>query len=328
MKRITELDSLRGIAALAVVLFHYTVRYGQVYEQPSELLLRFNNGYLGVNLFFIISGFVIFMTLEKTRHGLDFVVSRFSRLYPTYWSAVLITFFMIGVLGLPGREVSTAEMTVNLTMVPELFHVRPVDGVYWTLQVELFFYLLMFCLFLANLLPRIQTIIGVWVLLPVVDILVSQYFGFKIPYRIQQALVLEYIPFFAIGIICYRLYQGTKETVSSYSLITLSVVSVLITDGLEVAVAALLMTAVFVLFIMNRLSFLGHPVLVFLGTISYPLYLVHQHIGYAVLTRLYSYAVEPHLAIVLTIGLAVLISTVLTFAVEKPVMRFIRDRYL
>jgi len=47
-----------------------------------------------------------------------------------------------------------------------------------------------------------------------------------------------------------------------------------------------------------------------------------------VLTRLYSFAVELHLAIVLTIGLAVLISIVLTFAVEKPVMRFIRDRYL
>jgi peptidoglycan/LPS O-acetylase OafA/YrhL len=54
MKRITALDSLKGLAALAVVLFHYTVRYRQIYEQPSELLLRFNNGHLGVNLLFLL----------------------------------------------------------------------------------------------------------------------------------------------------------------------------------------------------------------------------------------------------------------------------------
>jgi hypothetical protein len=96
----------------------------------------------------------------------------------------------------------------------------------------------MFCLFLANLLPCIQTIIGVWLLLPVADILMSQYFGYEISYRMQHALVLEYIPFFAIGMICYRLHQGTKETIASYFLITLCVVSVLIIDGIEVAVAA------------------------------------------------------------------------------------------
>jgi peptidoglycan/LPS O-acetylase OafA/YrhL len=48
-------------------------------------------GYLGVNLFFVISGFVIFMTLDRTLVPLDFVISRTSRLFPAYWAAIIIT---------------------------------------------------------------------------------------------------------------------------------------------------------------------------------------------------------------------------------------------
>ena len=87
-----ELDALRGIAAFSVVLFHYTARYDSIYGHSNRLLFKFNYGHLGVNLFFIISGFVIFMTLDRTKSVIDFVVARFSRLYPAYWTALALTF--------------------------------------------------------------------------------------------------------------------------------------------------------------------------------------------------------------------------------------------
>ena len=80
MTRINELDALRGIAAFMVLLFHYTSRYGSLYSQ--EQLFSVPWGQYGVQLFFITSGFVIYLTLEKTRKPMDFIVSRFSRLYP------------------------------------------------------------------------------------------------------------------------------------------------------------------------------------------------------------------------------------------------------
>jgi len=87
--RLAQLDALRGVAALLVVGFHYTTRFDQLYGHAGEPLLSLPWGHYGVNLFFMISGFVIFMTLERTQRATDFVVSRFSRLYPAYWGALL-----------------------------------------------------------------------------------------------------------------------------------------------------------------------------------------------------------------------------------------------
>ena len=72
--RVVELDALRGLAALAVVAFHYTTLYGELYGHSGPPPLSFGFGNYGVHLFFLISGFVIFMTLERTRSAMDFVV--------------------------------------------------------------------------------------------------------------------------------------------------------------------------------------------------------------------------------------------------------------
>src|ERR1700686_2691801 len=113
-----QLDVLLGIAALMVLLFHYTERFHELYGHAPGMVL-FTIGRQGVDLFFIISGFVIFMTIEKTRRGLDFVVSRFSRLFPAYWIAVSLTFFIVHVAGLPGREVTPSAALANLSMLAE-----------------------------------------------------------------------------------------------------------------------------------------------------------------------------------------------------------------
>ena len=87
-RRLLELDALRGIAAVGVMLFHYSVIYYKLFPSMTHPLFQFRYGRLSVHLFFIISGFVIFMTLEKTRRPTDFIVSRFSRLFSTYWFSI------------------------------------------------------------------------------------------------------------------------------------------------------------------------------------------------------------------------------------------------
>ena len=91
-QRLNQLDALRGLAAMAVVLFHFSTRFSELYPQAAPQAWSVPLGYVGVNLFFIISGFVIFMTVERTARPADFVVSRISRLYPAYWVAIILTF--------------------------------------------------------------------------------------------------------------------------------------------------------------------------------------------------------------------------------------------
>lgn len=86
--RIVELDALRGIAALAVVLHHFTMG-------RSETDLNFKIGFMGVETFFIISGFVILLTIERSGNWKNFLANRISRLYPAYWVCVTITTIFI-----------------------------------------------------------------------------------------------------------------------------------------------------------------------------------------------------------------------------------------
>ena len=99
-KRLTNLDGLRGLAALAVLLYHYTSIFPRFWPEaePTGFLVDF--GGFGVHLFFIISGFVILMTLEKRGASRDFIIYRFIRLYPRYSTHYVNTAFNKGFGGI------------------------------------------------------------------------------------------------------------------------------------------------------------------------------------------------------------------------------------
>jgi len=94
-KRLKELDSLRGLTTILVVFYHYTFRYNQLYPHNSCFPFAFYYGKYGAQAFFIISGFVIFMSLTKIEKPINFIVHRFIRLYPTFWFCVIFTYIMV-----------------------------------------------------------------------------------------------------------------------------------------------------------------------------------------------------------------------------------------
>jgi peptidoglycan/LPS O-acetylase OafA/YrhL len=150
-------DALRGIAALAVVLYHFLDRHEETIGHIGEPLIWAPWGAHGVQLFFVISGFVIFLTLDRTRSSMDFIVSRVARLYPAYWAAMLFTLSVVLLLGLPYyRPQSLWQILINVSMWHSLFGVPHVEGAYWTLYVEVCFYVVMLALFATDQLRRIE----------------------------------------------------------------------------------------------------------------------------------------------------------------------------
>ena len=158
--RIRELDALRGLAALSVLLRHYTWDYERLFGHDSQILFHHPLGNYGVELFFMLSGFVILLTLDRAKCVLDFAVSRFARLYPAYWAAVLISFVVVGICGLPGKEVGPEAALINLTTFQGILAYPDVDAVYWTLLCEMQFYILMGLIMVAGLRSHAELVLG------------------------------------------------------------------------------------------------------------------------------------------------------------------------
>src|SRR5687768_2708344 len=226
-ERVVELDALRGLAALAVVAFHYTTHYHAMIGHTRPLGFGFPAGNYGVQLFFLISGFVIFMTLERTRTASEFVVSRCSRLFPAYWTAMAITAAVVYTLGMPQQKLPLRDLLLDLTMVQEILGAEHLDGSYWTLGVELFFYAQMLFWFMLGQLRRIRTIIGIWLLLAVAYGLFTKS-GLHFSYFMREMLILRHIPFFAMGILFYRIHANPGSHRGDVGLIGLCLLAIAI----------------------------------------------------------------------------------------------------
>jgi len=311
------------------MIFHFTSQYQVMYGHPGPVP-GFELGQYGVPLFFMISGFVILMTVDRSRQAKDFIVSRFSRLYPAYFVCVPITFLLVRSIGLPGREVSTEAAVLNLAMIHQFFKVPTVDGVYWSLQVEVFFYAMMLGMLVFKQLRRVELFFAGLVVLHLADwqLAFADHFpAIRIGVSaLRQLLVLDYIALFGCGMLVYRI---RKYGWRAYHLPLLALFLVGGVVGKPLAAAALIPFFVGLLWIATglRAGWLARPSLLYLGAISYPLYLLHQNIGYALMRQHYMAGGHPAVAI-LTASLIVLaLASCVTFCIERPGTRLIREWY-
>ncbi|MGH8172429.1 MAG: acyltransferase family protein [Rhodanobacteraceae bacterium] len=323
VSRVYELDALRGLAALAVVAYHYTTLYGQLYGHIGPDPISFAFGNYGVHLFFLISGFVIFMTLERTKTAMDFVVSRFSRLFPAYWAAILISAAVIYSIGMRSQQLPWKDVVMDFTMIQDFVGAQHLDGSYWTLEVELFFYAQMLFWFMCGQLKRIHWIIGGWLVLAMMYGVATR-LDLHFSYSARELLILRHIPFFAIGILFYRIRTYPDELRLNVAMIAASVAAIAIAYPLVFMLVALVCTTIFTLFVTSQLTWLRAAPFTFLGTISYSLYLLHQAIGFTLIWRFEMAGLKPSLAGFCAALVVTGLATLLTYLIERPAMRMIR----
>lgn len=311
---------------MAVVLFHYTTRYQALYGEGIDISFDFPLGHYGVQLFFVISGFVIYMTLGKRPSSIDFIISRFSRLYPLYWAAVILTFVVISIAGLPQRETTFREALVNLSMLQMFVGVPHVDGVYWTLTLELIYYVIIFCIYKSGLLRRIELISASWLLLLAIGGVVDRFSEFHIPGAIRIFLLLDYAHLFVVGMILYRSWSEGVTTIRNGILLSCVAVDFL-TGDYESTLVLVAILAIFIVALRGGLRVLRWKPLVLLGGISYALYLIHQNIGYVVIRALLSVGISHLWAMACAVMISIMLAHVLHFSVEQPAQMRIRNLY-
>ncbi|MDD1621990.1 MAG: acyltransferase [Methylococcaceae bacterium] len=319
--RFEELDVLRGIAALGVIIFHYS---GHCTRYFSGFPFHFTYGKYGVQLFFVISGFVIYYSLEKSRNWLDFAFSRFSRLYPIYWFVLSLT-TVIHISIFDGQMWWGGYLT-NMTMIQKYLGFKDIDEVFWTLAVELSFYVVMCILFVTKLLRWIITVSVIWLGLAAAWSIVEKRMGINLPSAVETFLILPHIPFFIAGIM-FSLINKKGSSITKFTIIMASLATVWLKDGTENALIAALLFFVFGLAIYGKLKFSVSPITLWLGGISYPLYLVHRNLGYEVLFKLEKQGLPSFTSFVFVLFGVLLLSTLLTYLIEKPSIQVLRTWY-
>ncbi len=322
--RFYEIDLLRFLAAFAVMLYHYTLR-GWAADDMSvlqfpELGVIFQYGRLGVDLFFIISGFVILMTAMNKNH-IEFVISRVARLYPAFWFCVTLTAVVILLIGGERYDVGFVQYLANLTMLHKFVGIPSIDGVYWSLVVELKFYFMVFLLIVFKQVHNMKYFLGLWLVIAVV-----LNFTGVVPI-LTAVFIPDWAAYFIAGATFYLI---RKEGISLYYVVLIFVSYLLALDNaiekvepfylkysvqpsVEVIVGLItLFYGFFLALSMNVTKFMNKPWFVYLGVMTYPLYLIHQNIGFMVFNVFHD-SVNKYVLL----GAVVLVMLVASYLISK-----------
>lgn len=290
MKRFVELDILRFMAACAVVVYHFAPRiFGSAPEAGSPFGTASRYGYLGVDLFFIISGYVILMS-TRGRDWRTFLVQRAIRLFPSFWLALALTILFVA-LDSSGTAPSLSMVIANATMLPGYLGHEPLNQVYWTLGVEWKFYFIVAVLLATPLRSRMEDIACVWL-----AVLAVQFAGFDFK-GLASASMFPYGSYFAFGMLLFCIHEkglSTRRMLFAALSIALGsatalrvlpgfIVSPLPADRYVVAGIISVIGLVFLYLILREKSIAQLPTIRLLGATTYPLYLLHGALAYPIL---------------------------------------------
>lgn len=333
--RILELDALRGLAAISVVLFHFTMEGKQ-----SE---SFKLAESGVDVFFIISGFVILMSAEKVENWKVFARDRFTRLYPAYWVCVTITTVLIlantqsWIYHKYPYEITDNMMIrylANMTMFQYFFRISDIDGPYWTLLIELLFYIFIITLIVLKKIKQIERIGFIILMLSMLylyDMIIGNFYVHKI---IVLFPLIKYFPLFYSGVFFYKMKFYKKTGLRMVMLLCALIVQCLFylynnskaMDAPNYIIVLVCIYGIFMLLLFDKAHFLVNPVTLWLGQISYSLYLCHQYLGIRILIPALKNHIALWPAIVLSLAIVLVLATLINRFVEQPSMKYLKNK--
>lgn len=357
--RIDFVNTLRGFAALAVVIAHYTGNFwsmrtavasltnapelpSETYAWPSYLVWLhvfplFNWGAFGVAIFFIISGFVIPLSLQKmTFHG--FLLSRIIRIIPTYIIGFTITLTAI----LISSKYFSVEWPFNnkeilihyIPGIRDLLYSRSIDGIIWTLEIEMKFYLI--CAILISVFRKHS--IKVFIT-PLILFLFALYINKVAPewinsnisaFHLAMAYMFfsQYIIYMFIGTMFYYMYCGYINANKAYLGIGILFTLFCIlwwagpySASINVAWSYAFALLVFAFAYAHPKLFKSNRFFDFFANISYPLYIIHGVAGYVALRILLEMGFKAWVSLLIVTFSIIFSSWLIHILIESPSQR-------
>lgn len=331
--RVEALDLLRLLAVLMVVFYHYGFWGPASHGVPQVALPAMASfsqyGFLGVPIFFIISGFVIAYSAEG-RTAIEFSIARFSRIYPTFVFCMTLTFLAILIWGAPHFDATFTQWLANLFIAAPALGQPYVDTSYWSLVIEVVFYGWVAVFIAIGLFPRrIDAIILIWLAITFANELTID------APIIEKVFISDDSGFFAVGLLIYEFYRGRRDAML-FGILALSIGTAVFqavhklerlsvhTGGSfdERIVVAICLVSIAIIFLATRIRRVPLPAGLILATggLTYPFYLLHMQLGYTFYTAAAPANHGWWIAAMVT-GIAILSWAVWRY-VERPAQRW------
>jgi peptidoglycan/LPS O-acetylase OafA/YrhL len=314
------------------MLYHYTYR-GFAADNYSILSFPdlgkiFKYGYLGVQLFVIISGYVMFLSAPHKSFK-DFVISRVLRLYLTFWIAVILTSIITLLIGAERFHVTPLQFLANLTMLNEYLGIPSIDATWWFMTLVLKFNLFIGILSLLKLIKFQDYFAGIWLVLGTILKFIN------VPI-LSNLLMPDYVSFFVAGIIFQSAKARGWNKYKYFTILFSLLLSIYISASsinssqqhfhqsfsVQIIIIVLFYLA-FYLITIQKQSLNLPKVLLLYGTATYPLYLIHQNIGYMIFNSLGNIW-NKYLLLFGTVVVMILISIVIAKYLEPYLYKILR----
>jgi peptidoglycan/LPS O-acetylase OafA/YrhL len=313
-KRLRFLDGLRGIAATLVLLYHLVGR--------TRIATLTDRGYLGVAIFFVLSGFVITSVLAGRRMSLGFLgrfaLRRMIRLDLPYWVNIVVVLLMMGIaakLGVPKNSISVAQVAAHLVYLQTLLGYPEISSVYWTLCLEVQFYLTLILLLWGAQrigVRRSYFLLGFMILMGASAVSNTSWI------HTPDGLMFPYWWAFALGALCYWTVAGEASVLYLAVGCVVLAGSAFAPHGDWRVTATVTAALIYLAWRRNAMdAWLTDRVSQFLGRTSYSLYLFHPVVGWSAQSLALRY-VNQWLALAAGISASLVASWIAYRLIERP----------
>lgn len=312
----TQVQGLRGICLIMVLTYHFCFRFFDIFSYEHFHFIIFDNmGSFAVTVFLFISTFYMLPRKKQTKFGYSgYLIKKIKRIWLPYAAAVVIVFSVVTLSNYP-YNVSIKDFVINIFMLQGVFRVEYVDGAHWYVT------LLVFSIILIGMLKKLK-LADKWYVYCIWMALTAVLMKLKVPV-VPNILGYSYVGIISAGMTIGHFGGDLRRLKKEKLWIIVLAVSVGYTffafDYIFV-IKMILAAAVSLLAFNQKLGFLSFKPLIFIGNISYSVYLIHQYIGYAIMYELMLGFGEFYWWFPLVaLATAFLLGLILYYSIENPI---------
>lgn len=328
--RYNLLDPLRLLAALAVVMYHYSA-----FVSAKNLFTNVSRfGYLGVVFFFMLSGFVILLSAERASPR-QFITARAIRLYPAF--AICLVISILAGYFLAEKTYEFKQVILNLFIVNDYFGVDNIDGVYWTLQAELKFYACIAGLLFLGVLSNFRVWLSIWLSSAILFYFLRQ------PFFMGWFINPAYSFYFIGGVASCLIATQTEKNMYLFGVYWVSAIFGVLTGFsqaenfiknplfVDKLIASGIVASFYYFFYWLATSYKNVKKAgswwLLMGALSYPLYLLHNYFGKTLIVWLSQYASLPLVLVGVFVSVLVLALLVHLY-LERPISNWAKKVFI